>query len=109
MAINPSASQTLSLNMKLLSNHDLGGFGGIGEGMGMSKTADGRRIMWLGHEGPPKNFTGVDVTDPAKPKMIVQTDLPHNKMRSNSLEVCGDMLIVAHQIRGTNPPDGPAG
>mgnify|MGYP003704282837 CR=1 FL=1 len=32
MAINPSASQTLSLNMKLLSNHDLGGFGGIGEG-----------------------------------------------------------------------------
>ena len=50
-----------------------------------------------------------DVTDPAKPKMIVQTDLPHNKMRSNSLEVCGDMLIVAHQIRGTNPPDGPAG
>ena len=45
MAMNPGtpASQTLSLNMKLISNNDLGGFGGIGEGMGMSKTADGRR------------------------------------------------------------------
>ena len=44
MAINPTpASQTLSLNMKLLANHDLGGFGGIGEGMGM--LADmGRRL-----------------------------------------------------------------
>jgi len=111
MAMNPGtpASQTLSLNMKLISNNDLGGFGGIGEGMGMSKTADGRRIMWLGHEGPPKNFTGVDVTDPANPKVIVQTDLPHNKMRSNSLEVCGDYLIVAHQIRGTTIPCTPAG
>ena len=111
MAMNPvtPASQTLSLNMKLISNNDLGGFGGIGEGMGMSKTADGRRIMWLGHEGPPKNFTGVDVTDPAKPKVVVQTELPHNKMRSNSLEVCGDLMIVAHQIRGTTIPATPAG
>ena len=30
MAINPSASQTLSLNMKLLSNHDLGDASRIG-------------------------------------------------------------------------------
>ena len=75
MAINPSASQTLSLNMKLLSNHDLGGFGGIGEGMGMSKTADGRRIMWLGHEGPPKNFTGVDspYEAPENPEIRIDT------------------------------------
>jgi hypothetical protein len=32
--------------------------------------------------------------------MIVQTELPHSKMRSNSLEVYGDTLYVAHQIRG---------
>jgi hypothetical protein len=100
--LNPgkSASQTLALNMKLIASHDLGGFGGIGEGMGMSKTADGRRIMWLGHECAPKNFTAVDVTDPRNLKMVVQTELPHNKMRSNSLEVCGDLMIVSHQIRG---------
>ncbi len=94
------ATQTLSLNLKLLSQHTLEGFGGIGEGMGMQKTRDGRRVMWLGHEAAPKNFTAVDVTDPRNPKMIIQTELPHHKMRSNSLEVCGDTLYVAHQIRG---------
>jgi hypothetical protein len=94
------ASQTLSLNMKLLGHHDMGGFGGMGEGMGMQKTKDGRRVIWLGHEGAPKNFTAIDVTDPKNMKMLVQTELPHNKMRSNSLEVFGDTLYVAHQIRG---------
>ena len=64
------------------------------------QTKDGRRIMWLAHEGAPKNFTGVDVTDPQNPKMIVQTELPHSKMRSNSLEIVGDMMVVAYQIRG---------
>ena len=35
--------------------------GGIGEGMGMHKTKDGRRIMWLAHESAPKNFTGLEL------------------------------------------------
>lgn len=106
MALNGSmspgrqASQTLALNMKLVSHHEMGGFGGVGEGMGMQKTKDGRRVMWLGHEGAPKNFTAIDVTDPANPKMIIQTELPHNEMRSNNLEVLGDVMFVAHQIRG---------
>jgi len=101
-SMNPGkqASQTLALNFKLLAHHEMGGFGGVGEGMGMQKTKDGRRVIWLGHEAAPKNFTALDVTDPRNPKMIIQTELPHNKMRSNSLEVCGDLLIVAHQIRG---------
>lgn len=106
MALNGSmspgkqATQTLALNMKLVSHHEMGGFGGVGEGMGMQKTKDGRRVMWLGHEGAPKNFTAIDVTDPKNPKMIVQTELPHNKMRSNNLEVFGDVMFVSHQIRG---------
>lgn len=106
MALNGSmspgrqASQTLALNMKLVSHHEMGGFGGVGEGMGMQKTKDGRRVMWLGHEGAPKNFTAIDVTDPTNPKMIIQTELPHNEMRSNNLEVLGDVMFVAHQIRG---------
>ena len=95
-----NAAQTLSYNFKLLSHNTLDGFGGVGEGMGMQKTKDGRRIMWLGHEAAPKNFTGVDVTDPLKPKVIIQTELPHHQMRPNSLEVCGDRMYVAHQIRG---------
>jgi hypothetical protein len=89
--------QTLSLNMKLLAQHELDGFGGIGEGIAMQQTRDGRRILWLAHEGAPKNFSGVDVTDPRNPKLVVQTQLPHMKVRSNSLDLVGDTLAVAYQ------------
>src|SRR4051812_11538230 len=91
--------QTLALNMKLLAQHELGGFGGLGEGMSLQVTKDGRRILWLAHESAPKNFTGVDVTDPRQPKMVVQTELPHMKVRSNSLDVVGDILAVAYQTQ----------
>ena len=93
--------QTLALNMKLLAHHDLQGFGGMGEGMGMQGTRDGRRILWLAHESAPKNFTGVDVTDPRHPKVVVQTELPHAKVRSNSLDIVGDTMVVAYQTRET--------
>jgi hypothetical protein len=83
--------------MKLLAHHELAGFGGLGEGMAMQLTGDGRRILWLAHESAPKNFSGVDVTDPKNPKLIVQTDLPHMKLRSNSLDVVGNTLAVAYQ------------
>ena len=91
------ADQTLSLNMKLLAHHALAGHGGLGEGISMQLTGDGRRILWLAHEAAPKNFSGVDVTDPRNPKLIVQTDLPHMKLRSNSLDVVGNIMAVAYQ------------
>lgn len=91
--------QILSRNMTLLAHHELGGFGGIGEGMGLQITKDGRRIMWLAHESAPKNFSGVDVTDPKNPRLIVQTDLPHMQLRSNSLDVWGNILAVAYQTK----------
>jgi len=93
------SDQTLSHNMKLLAQHELGGFGGMGEGMSVQLTSDGRRILWMAHESAPKNFTGVDVTDPKNPKMVVQTELPHAKMRSNSLDVVGDIMAVAYQTQ----------
>jgi hypothetical protein len=93
------SDQTLSHNMKLLAQHELGGFGGMGEGMSVQHTSDGRRILWMAHESAPKNFTGVDVTDPKNPKMVVQTELPHAKMRSNSLDVVGDIMAVAYQTQ----------
>ncbi|WP_406856447.1 hypothetical protein ABEG18_02120 [Alsobacter sp. KACC 23698] len=83
---------------KLIAHDTLRGFGGLGEGMSLQAAPDGRRILWLAHEGPPKNFTGVDVTDPSRPKVIVQTDLPHNRIRSNSLETCGNIMAVAYQV-----------
>ena len=91
--------QTLALNMKLLAHHELAGFGGMGEGMAMQQAKDGRRILWMAHESAPKNFTGVDVSDPANPKLVVQTDLPHMQMRSNSLDVVGDLMAVAYQTK----------
>jgi hypothetical protein len=93
------SEQTLAHNMKLLAHHELGGFGGLGEGMAMQQTADGRRILWLAHEAAPKNFSGVDVTDPKNPKLIVQTELPHAKVRSNSLDVVGNTMAVAYQTQ----------
>lgn len=93
------ASQPLALNMKLLAHNELAGFGGIGEGSNIQAAKDGRRILWLAHESAPKNFTAVDVTDPKNPKMVIQTDLPHAKVRSNSLDVVGDMMVVAYQTK----------
>jgi hypothetical protein len=102
MNVGSQADRTLSFNMTLLSHHELQGFGGVGEGVAMQMTKDGRRIMWLAHESAPKNFTAVDVSDPRNPKMVVQTDLPHSQMRSNSLEVVGDMMAVAYQTKEWN-------
>lgn len=96
-----------ALNMRLLAHDGLRGFGGIGEGMSLQLAKDGRRILWLAHESAPKNFTGIDVTDPRKPKVVVQTELPHKSMRSNSLELCGDILAVAYQT--AKPGMTPAG
>ena len=93
--------QTLSFNMRLLAHHELLGFGGIGEGMAMQLARDGRRILWLAHESAPKNFTGVDVTDPRAPRVVAQTELPHAKVRSNSLDIVGDVMAVAYQTQTT--------
>jgi hypothetical protein len=102
-----NGSSTVAWNFKLLAQHELGGFGGMGEGMSIQIARDGRRILWLAHESAPKNFTAVDVSDPRAPKVVVQTDLPQAFMRSNSLETVGDVMAVAYQTR--EPGQKPAG
>jgi hypothetical protein len=94
-------------NMRLLGHHPLGDFGNCGEGLAMQRTRNRRRILWIAHESAPKNVTAVDVTDPRKPSLVVQTDLPHERMRSNSLDLVGDLLVVAYQT--TTPGLTPAG
>ena len=84
-------------NMRLISHHDLNGFGNIGEGMHIHTTRDGRRILYLAHESSPKDITSVDVTDISNPKIISQTDLPSAHLRSNSLSIVGDTMLVAYQ------------
>ena len=93
------ATDQIEWNFKLLAHHELAGFGGMGEGMSIQIAKDGRRIIWLAHESAPKNFTAVDVSDPRKPKVVVQTELPQSHMRSNSLEVVGDIMAVAYQCQ----------
>ena len=93
------APQPLVWNFKPIAHHELNGFGGMGEGMSIQIAGDGRRILWLAHESAPKNFTGVDVSDPRAPKIVVQTTLPESHMRSNSLETVDDLMIVAYQTQ----------
>ena len=83
--------------MKLLGQNALNSFGNGGEGFGLKQLSDGRRILFVAHEGPPKDFTVLDVTNPFRPAVIEQIDLPHSKIRSNSLAIVGDLLLVAYQ------------
>jgi hypothetical protein len=94
-------------NFKLLAHHELDGFGGMGEGLAIQIAPDGRRILWAAHESAPKNFTGLDVSDPRNPRLVVQTALPERFMRSNSLEITGNLLAVAYQTQ--LPGQRPAG
>jgi hypothetical protein len=100
-------AEPVAWNFKLLAQHELGGFGGMGEGMSIQIAPDGRRILWLAHESAPKNFTAVDVSDPRAPKVVVQTNLPQSFMRSNSLETVGNVMAVAYQTQ--KPGQQPAG
>ncbi len=95
MNSHATPADTLLWNFKLIGHHELNGFGGMGEGLSIQRARDGRRILWTAHESAPKNFTGIDVTDPGNPKVVCQTELPHQRMRSNSLELYGYIMAVA--------------
>jgi hypothetical protein len=96
-----------SRRMRPLAHHALNGAGNCGEGMVIQLTRDGRRVLWLAHESPPRSVTAVDVTDPRKPAIVFQSDLPHREMRSNSLDLVGNLLVVAYQT--SRPGLTPAG
>ena len=49
-------------NMKLISHHDLNGFGNAGEGVALQQLPDGRRIFRIAHESAPKDVTALDVS-----------------------------------------------
>jgi hypothetical protein len=91
-------------NINLISHHDLNGFSNGGEGVALQQLADGRRIFWIAHESAPKDVTGVDVTDLANPRVVVQTELAHRHLRSNSLAVVDDLMLVAYQSRRPGQP-----
>ena len=99
------ATQTQEIrNMRLISHHDLNGFGNIGEGVHLHQTSDGRRILYMAHESAPKDITSVDVTDIANPRVMVQTELDYPHLRSNSLSIVDDVMLVAYQSLNPGQP-----
>ena len=95
-----------SHGMRLLGQHDLGGHGNCGEGLAVLERA-GRRYLYLAHESGPANFSVLDVSDPRAPRLLSQVMLPHDRVRSNSLALGDDLLIVAYQVAA--PGERPAG
>ncbi|MDE2844237.1 MAG: hypothetical protein OXN21_12775 [Chloroflexota bacterium] len=92
------ATQTQEIrNMRLISHHDLNGYGNIGEGVHLHQTSDGRRVLYMAHESAPKDITSVDVTDIANPRLLSQTELAYGHLRSNSLSIVDDTMLVAYQ------------
>ena len=86
-------------HLQLLGHDDLGGLG-CGEGTALLQRG-GRRYLYIAHERGPGNFSVVDVTDPRSPRVVHHAQLPHDRVRSNSLAVAGDLMVVAYQVAET--------
>ena len=56
-------------NLRLVGHNQLNGFGNCGEGLALKQEPGGRRVLYIAHESAPKDFTVVDVTNPAKPRV----------------------------------------
>lgn len=83
-------------HLRLLGHDDLGGMGRCGEGTALLRRG-GRSYLYIAQERGPGNFSVVDVTDPRTPRVVHQALLPHDRVRSNSLAVAADLLVVAYQ------------
>ena len=98
-ANNPlgKSAEPVTWNFKLLAQNDLGGFGGMGEGMSMQIAKDGRRIIWLAHESAPKNFTARRRLRPAQAESRC-ADRPAASVHALQLaRTVGDIMAVAYQ------------
>ncbi|HTS48828.1 MAG TPA: hypothetical protein VMH05_12845 [Bryobacteraceae bacterium] len=87
-----------SSNMTLVGHNDLNGNGDGGEGLALQQWPDGRRILYLAHEGQKSCLSIVDVTHPEQPVLINQLPSPAPGVtRCNSLGLAGNVLAVANQ------------
>ena len=91
-----TAPQPEASHLQLLGHDDLGGLG-CGEGTALLRR-DGRSYLYVAHERGPGNFSVVDVTDPRQPRVVHLAQLPHDRVRSNSLAVVDDLMVVAYQV-----------
>ncbi|HXA68413.1 MAG TPA: hypothetical protein VNV82_24840, partial [Bryobacteraceae bacterium] len=85
-------------NISLVGHNDLNGNGDGGEGLAIQQFPDGRRVLYLAHEGQKTCLSIVDVTHPENPVMINQIPSPAPGItRCNSLGLSGNVLVVANQ------------
>jgi len=104
----PAVAQTSvdARNVELVSHLDLNGHGDGGEGLAIQQWPDGRRFLYLAHEGTRTCLSVVDVTHPERPTVLVQ--LPSagpGTTRCNSLGLARNVLVVANQAdaKGKQP------
>ena len=87
-----------SKNVTLVAHNDLNGNGDGGEGMAIQQWPDGRRLLYLAHEGERTCLSIVDVTHPENPMVVNQLPSPSPGVtRCNSLGLSGNVLAVANQ------------
>src|SRR5271170_6496322 len=87
-----------SSNMALVGHNDLNGNGDGGEGLAIQQWPDGRRVLYLAHEGQKTCLSIVDVTHPENPVLINQLPSPAPGItRCNSLGLSGNVLVIANQ------------
>lgn len=85
-------------NIVVVSHNDLNGHGDGGEGMAIQQRPDGRRILYLAHEGEKTCLSILDVTHPENPVLLNQIPSPTPEItRCNSLGLSGNTLAVANQ------------
>ncbi|HWY53718.1 MAG TPA: hypothetical protein VNZ03_04605 [Terriglobales bacterium] len=95
-------------NMVLVGHNDLNSHGDGGEGLVIQQRSDGRRILYIAHEGEKTCLSIVDVTHPEAPVVLNQLPSPAPEVtRCNSLGLSGNVLAVADQTM--KPGQSPAG
>jgi len=94
-------------NLRLIGHNNLGAGPNAGEGLAMKITPEGRRLFYVAHENPPLAMSILDVTDPTRPEIVYQSEVPHDGIRGNSLAIHGDTLLLAAQSK--EPGMQPAG
>ena len=90
-------------NVSLVGHNDLNGNGDGGEGLAIQQFPDGRRVLYLAHEGQKTCLSIVDVTHPDNPVMINQ--LPSPVARHHALQLARPF----GQRSGGGKPDAQAG
>src|SRR6185437_4100062 len=85
-------------NIELVGHNNLNDEGDGGEGLAIQQKPDGRRILYLAHEGTRMCISVLDVTHPENPVLLNNIPSPAPGItRCDSLGLSGNVLVVADQ------------